>query len=1201
MDAPSGATDTANAAGGDATLAVPPPPPLLTGTAVPPPPPAAAQPQPQQATVAEGDPPPPATGGAEEVAGKPPQPPATDPASEPTAPPEPPRATEEKKGDDEPPPPPPASTGVKEEVAGHGQPPLPTSTPASKPPAPPEPTRQQQQAGDAAKQAAPSADDEDGGKKRHSRWNFLRNLFRRHKGSLRDAVKAAAVTKPRKEEEEEEKSKKTAGPDEASKLPPPPPLPEAAAPPPAPDDDAASRSRSTRRRLVKVLRAVQFITRLKNWRNRPPEDGKAKEKQKPSPETKGEKLAEPELGEANDKPPAAQQEEEEKKKKKDQEETPEAKAQRLEEEKEEKSRRRWKERGEALLQKILEAAFEALLAGEFNKLKDQWRQCLLTFSFFPVNHKVKKQAVTYWWAAQFGLPHRRAPGVAAEAEPRGSEEIFAELCGSGFLEPITSRCSGSSHGCRVNPLVHWMVKRTAREGFAALDQRGDPADDPGKSKVLCLMASHRERLQRLGRADESPVAPAPSPTRKLSKGKTPSQHDRQQKEAKEDRQQKEQNPTGTPSKMDVSKLEGETMQKKPNPTGTSSEMAVSKVEGETKEQQNENDKSNLKIELRKFENILVILNINAHVYRLPDCLLSYLGDRLVVLQLGRWWNSDNSTYMEVEGLEKLNAIGNLKKLRYLGIRGLSKLTELPENVNKLQQLEVLDVRGCQNLTCLMSSTVRNLRQLTHLDLTECYMLEYIGREITSLSELQVFKGFVFGFDTPRRYVFRCQDRHACRVFKDFGIGLDTPRRCVFHYQDRYACRLQDLKAMKNLRKLSINVTTDANVDKNDMGQLKHLESLQSLTITWGELPSILTSAQRLKEKKQLLKRWTSLVLPSSLVKLDVRCYPSEEIPYEWFEPKGGIKPTNLKKLYVRGGAVKRLNLPRDNHIETLRLRYLKEFKMKWEEILEMMNNLHYVEVVYKDPKVMKSKNIKHQTDNVELQPHMIKEMGKKAKEEEEKCMAKIKNNMGIPDSTLDEHGVWEKDQKEVDQKKAKKEEEKMIKEKEKKAKEEEEKMIREKEKKAKEEEEKMIKEKEKKAKEEEEKYMAETKKNMGILDSTLNEHRVWEKDQKEVDQNKKGKGFEGDGDGSKDAPESTNSPSKVQNDHDSEATINNNVTKVSSESDLMGKEGAQGHSGQQPNNDSLRTEAITNQDVDIPKESHNVENAQQKEKTSRWS
>uniref|UniRef100_A0A0E0K0Y3 Disease resistance R13L4/SHOC-2-like LRR domain-containing protein n=1 Tax=Oryza punctata TaxID=4537 RepID=A0A0E0K0Y3_ORYPU len=1002
---PTTTTDTANAAGGEATLAVPPP--LLTATAVPPPPPAAAQPQPQQATEAKGEepPPPPATA-AEAVVGNP-QPPTTPASEPPAAPPEPPRATEEKG--DEPPPPASTSTGAKEEVAGHahGQPPPPTSTPASKPPAPPEPTQQQQQqAGDAAKQAPSSAHDEDGGKKKHSRWHFLRN-FRRHKGSLREAVKATAsgagadgaLTKPSQ-----------AAPDEA-KLPTPPSLTEkikslvrtdsscltggaaaedggntpgstpaaeaeAEAPPPAPDDGAASRP--TRKKLMKVLWAVQFITWLKNRRNPPPpdadgrqrqtgdqaEEGKRKEDQKPPPEKEEkppetEKEKKPPEPEQAEKPAAQQLEEEaeEEKKKKEEEEA--------------KSRRRWKKREEARLQEILEAAFTKLLAGEFDKLKEQWRQCLLTFSFFPVNHKVKKQAVTYWWAAQFGLPHRRPPGGDEAAEPRGAEEIFGELCGSGFLEPITNRCSGVSHGCCVNPLVHWMVKRMARGGFADLDPRGEPADEMGKSKVFCLTASHRERLQRLGRADESP-----SLTKKLSKGK--------------------------------------------------------RLQGEPKEQQNENDKTNLELELKKFANVLVILNINAHVYRLPDCLLSYLGDHLVVLQLGRWWNSDNNTYMEVEGLEKLSAIGNLKKLRYLGIRGLSKLMELPKEVNKLQQLEVLDVRGCQNLTRLISSTIKNLRRLTHLDLTECYMLEHIGREITSLSELQVFKGFVF--------------------------GVDAPWNNMFHWRDRYVCRLQDFRAkMKNLQKLSINVTTDANVDKNEMTQLKHLESLRSLTITWGELPSILTSEERDEEKNQLLQRWTNLVLPPKLEKLDVRCYPTKDIPLEqWFEPKG---PKPLKKLYVRGGAVQKLKLPKDNNIETLRLRYLREFNMKWKDMLDMMKKLCYVEVVYKDAKVMKSEIIICQTYNVELQPHVVKQEEKKAKEEEGKHMVEIKNKMDIPESTLDEHGVWERDPM-------------------------------------------------------------------------------------EADPYKKKEGFEGDEDGSNDAPESG---------HDTKALTDDNVTKVSSDSNMVGK------------------------------------------------
>uniref|UniRef100_J3LDP2 Disease resistance R13L4/SHOC-2-like LRR domain-containing protein n=2 Tax=Oryza brachyantha TaxID=4533 RepID=J3LDP2_ORYBR len=316
--------------------------------------------------------------------------------------------------------------------------------------------------------------------------------------------------------------------------------------------------------------------------------------------------------------------------------------------------------------------------------------------------------------------------------------------------------------------------------------------------------------------------------------------------------------------------------------------------------------------------------------------------------------------MEVERLEKLSAIGNLKNLRYLGMCGLSKLTELPKEVGKLLKLEVLDVRGCQNLTCV-SSSISNLRQLTHLDLTECYMLEQIRREITFLSELQVFKGFVFSTDAEGYW--------------------------------NKMCRLQDLGgSMKKLHKLSINVTTDANVDKNEMAQLRFLDALKSLTITWGELPSVLTSAGRSKQKDQLLDKWTSLVLPPNLEKLDVRCYPKKEIPSEWFKPKRRVTHEKLMKLYVRGGAVEKLDLPEDNKIEILRLRYLKEFNMKWSKMHDMMKNLRYVEFVVNDSKVMKSKKGKQQDANVELKPN-------------------------IPEYILDEHGVWELDKLEPRQNK----------------------------------------------------------------------------------------------------------------------------------------------------------------------------------------
>ncbi|KAF0932239.1 hypothetical protein E2562_008745 [Oryza meyeriana var. granulata] len=959
MDAPSGQptppppppqTETANAAGGGATPPVPPPP--QTGT----PGLAAAQPQPQQPTEAKGDelPPPPATG-VEEVTGQP-QPP-TAPASKLPAPPEP-RAAE-AKGEETPPPvtgagevasqpQPPRAPASKphappdpraEEVEGQPQPP---SAPASEPPAPPaEATPQrQQQAGDAAKEAASTHDEADGGKKKSasSLWHLVREWVRKLRHRKRsppppseqtDAplphageVTSDVLSKARKEEEGKGEGSKS-GRDEA-KAPAPteqkaekiksclsgagaeegdgtPASTLAVEPPQSPDKGAPPERHPLLKRFQKVIRAIHFVTwlsrKIKGKTGAQAKDRERKEDQTPAP------------GKVKDQPPAPGKEEEK---------PPLPAAAGTEEgEKNKKAHRRWTKREEVRLQKILEDAFEKLLSGEFDELKEQWRQCLLKFSVFPVDHHVKKQAVTYWWAAEFRLEH-------SQAEPKllDAEEIFDMLCDSGFLEPIKNRCSGASHGCRVNPMVHWMVKKKARNCVADLDERGDPADVQRKSPVLCLTAGNRERLQMLGRSDNESPSQGP--------------------------QQKEPSPARTPSKQ---------------------------ISARAKEQQN--DKT--KLELQEFDNKRVILNINAHVYRLPDCLLSHLSDQLIVLQLGRWLNFDDNTYMEAVRLEKMSAIGNLKNLQYLGIRGLSKLTELPKEVKKLQKLKVLDVRGCQNLTSVMSSTVKSLRQLTHLDLTECYMLEHIGREITSLSGLQVFKGFVFGVDAGYR---------------------------------NKACRLQDLVgSMKKLRKLSINVTTDANVDKNEMAQLRHLDSLQSLTITWGELPSILTSTERTDEKEELLERWTGLVFPPNLVKLDVRCYPTEEIPLKWFEPKGYSKPQNLTKLYVRGGAVERLYLPEENNIVTLRLRYLKEFKMQWGKMFNMMKKLRYVEVVYKDAKVMKSENTKYKADKTE--PHMVKQEKKKAKEEEEKRMAEIKQIMKIPKSTLDEHGVWEWDQKET--------------------------------------------------------------------------------------------------------------------------------------------------------------------------------------------
>jgi len=251
------------------------------------------------------------------------------------------------------------------------------------------------------------------------------------------------------------------------------------------------------------------------------------------------------------------------------------------------------------------------------------------------------------------------------------------------------------------------------------------------------------------------------------------------------------------------------------------------------------------------------------------------------------------------------------------------------------------------------------------------MLEYIERGITSLSELQVFKGFVFATGTQRNK----------------------------------ACRLQDLRRLKKLQKLTISITTDANIGKGEMAELKHLFSLRKLTIIWSEIPSILDgdSDKVKKRRNDLVEKWTSFELPQELLKLDLRCYPKNELKL--------IEHKNLKKLYLRGGDLMRFSIDKSKHsnlsettnsIKTLRLRYLKYFNMKWEEIRSLLKYIEYFEIVPKDEKLMKDVDKDQKDKNIDM-------------EDQEDKGTNVNDQKDIEEISypcLDENGVWVKDNKE---------------------------------------------------------------------------------------------------------------------------------------------------------------------------------------------
>nr|XP_027118736.1 uncharacterized protein LOC113735978 [Coffea arabica] len=156
------------------------------------------------------------------------------------------------------------------------------------------------------------------------------------------------------------------------------------------------------------------------------------------------------------------------------------------------------------------------------------------------------------------------------------------------------------------------------------------------------------------------------------------------------------------------------------------------------------------------EDTLMVFNVNDQYLGFKPDWLSKLN-RVEVLQLGRWQNSvkhhievenkdltvESKKKKKVEYEVSLNGLGRQTSLRYLSLRGVSRLTNLPRSVLNLISLEILDLRACHNLEKLPSD-ISALRNLTHLDLSECYLLESMPKGIEELSALQVLKGFVIG-------------------------------------------------------------------------------------------------------------------------------------------------------------------------------------------------------------------------------------------------------------------------------------------------------------------------------------------------------------------------------------------------------------------------------------------------------------------------
>ncbi|KAM1359870.1 disease resistance RPP13-like protein 4 [Malus sylvestris] len=305
----------------------------------------------------------------------------------------------------------------------------------------------------------------------------------------------------------------------------------------------------------------------------------------------------------------------------------------------------------------------------------------------------------------------------------------------------------------------------------------------------------------------------------------------------------------------------------------------------------------------RVDDLLTVFNVNVQYLGLKREWLNKLK-KVAVLQLGRWQDSathhievDDEDFVNQEDVGFLKGLGTQNKhLKYLSLRGISRITQLPSSILNLISLEILDLRACHNLET-MPSDISALRKLTHLDMSECYLLERMPKGLDKLSSLQVLKGFLL------------------------GPSKNSP------------CKLGDLAKLKNLKRLSIHMGNESEVQKGELNKLKDISSLCRLKISWGLVSSEL--------KDQIANEFS--FPPPNLEKLDLQGIPLEHVP-RWLNP-GQLG--NLKKLYIRGGELSSLDHGVTGavwKVEILRLKYLKKWDKDWQKLKGSFPHLQHWDV-----------------------------------------------------------------------------------------------------------------------------------------------------------------------------------------------------------------------------------------------------------------
>ncbi|KAM3288635.1 hypothetical protein P3S67_022065 [Capsicum chacoense] len=217
------------------------------------------------------------------------------------------------------------------------------------------------------------------------------------------------------------------------------------------------------------------------------------------------------------------------------------------------------------------------------------------------------------------------------------------------------------------------------------------------------------------------------------------------------------------------------------------------------------------------------------------------------------------------------------EMKHVNILYLGRWESTTEKHIELE--EPKDLEGLANLKYGIGS----LHNLTHLDLLECYLLSGMPKGLRELRNLVVLKGF------------EVQDSA----------------------EKSHSCTLEDLLAMKKLRKLSIHTEIEVFPRCSDLDVLAKFKQLRILTIEWG--------GNLFRNNPDSYKTWYA----GNHKNNDSYFYPEKEEGNFaiWVNSEFEKVPTPW------------------NNVKTLHLKYLTEMEMDWTEFRELFPEVEYLEKV----------------------------------------------------------------------------------------------------------------------------------------------------------------------------------------------------------------------------------------------------------------